>query len=421
MKKQLLATTALAAAGAVALSAGAMAQGMKPTLTVNGQIEYSVGIIGGDGANDGLVQVGKNDDGSPITKPNDRTGIDVKSDNEIHFNAGATLDNGIKIAARVELEGFSTSYELGATHNDQIDEAWIRASGSFGQIQMGTMDPVSRRMTFGYLGSVSTSVGHNLTMFNAPDWIPNPAGVNVSHGRDLLADYASDAESIAYYTPRFSGLQLGASYARDQSEDDNATRDGTGNATYLSTGATNKRTLEKDIIGLGVNYVGKFGDVGVGAAFGYQTASLSNIAKAGIQKKNKDGSLKFKANGTPDWDLAPGDNDPTAINAGLRIDVQNIRVGVGYMEKETRYSADTHNGWDAGIRYKFGANSAGLNYLFGEDDAGRESTATQVAFARTLGPGVTWSLSFIWADWDSGNDLTSAEGTAISSGLKIKF
>ncbi len=384
MKKQLLATTALAAAGAVALSAGALAQGMKPTLTVNGQIEYSVGIISGDGANDSAT--------------NDRTGIDVKSDNEIHFNAGAALDNGIKIAARVELEGFSTSYELGATHNDQIDEAWIRASGSFGQIQMGTMDPVSRRMTFGYLGSVSTSVGHNLTMFNAPDWIPNPAGANVSHGRDLLADYASDAESIAYYTPRFSGLQLGVSYAADQSEDDNATRDRSGNAGYGSTAATTKTTKEKDIIGLGANYVGKFGDVGVGAAFGYQTASLSTAAKA-----------------------AGADNDPVAMNAGLRVDVQNIRVGVGYMEKETTNSADTHNGWDAGIRYKFGANSAGLNYLFGEDDAGRESTATQVAFARTLGPGVTWSLSFIWADWDGGTEASQAEGTAISSGLKIRF
>ncbi len=385
MKKHLFATTALATAVAFVVSADAAAQGTKPSLTVNGAVEYAVGVMNGGGAND--------------TADNDRTGVDVKSDNEIHFNAGAALDNGIRIAARVELEGLSAAFGEG---DDQIDEAWIRASGGFGQIRLGTTDPVSRRMTFGYLGSASTAVGHNDLLFDAPVWVDQSGGPSLTQ----LADFASDAESVSYYTPRFSGFQLGVSYAPDTSEDDNATWDRSGNQSRGSTAGGGPATFV-DIVGLGANYEGKLGDFGIGAAIGYNTAERSDAAEEAI-----------------DRDQATGDAEsPEAVNAGLFVDMRNVRIGVGYMDADSGdgTSEGSADGFDAGIRYTFGANKAMLAYAAVEDDAGGESSAGEIAFARSLGPGVTWSLSLIWADWDGGTDETRADGYAISSGLTLSF
>ncbi len=400
-KKQLFATTALVAAGTLALSAGAAAQGAKPSLTVNGKVEYAVGVMEGGGAND--------------TARNDRTGIDVKSGSEIHFNASAVLDNGVRIAARVEMEGLSAAFE----DDDQIDEAWIRASGAFGQILLGTTDPASRRMTFGYLGSVSTVVGHNDLLFDAPAWVDQPGGPALP----LLADFASDAESVSYYTPRFKGFQAGVSYAPDRSEDDNKTQDRSGYQPWGSTAEPFTTTTIVDIIGVGANYEGRFGGVGVGAAVGYTTASWSDGVTALVNAVTD--VLRL-----PPVEL----DDREAVNAGLYVDLQDVRVGVGYMERselsgeilgglaaagdEFSYEVD---GFDVGLRYTFGTNRAMVAYVATEDNFGGKSSAGEVAFARSLGPGVTWSLSLIWADWDGGTDETRADGYAISSGLTLSF
>jgi len=54
------------------------------------------------------------------------TQFDVSSDSEIHFNGRTTLDNGMTIGFRVELEG--------NTDSDQIDETYMFVEGKFGRI-----------------------------------------------------------------------------------------------------------------------------------------------------------------------------------------------------------------------------------------------------------------------------------------------
>lgn len=371
MKKHLLATTALAAAGALALSAGASAQNMAK-MAIKGQIEYSIGMVDMGDAND--------------TETNDRSGIDVKSDNEIHFRPSIQLNNGLKVDGEVELEG-STGGGPGGS-DDQIDEAWVRVSGGFGQIQMGQIDPASRAMTFGYLGSISTGVGHTTLMFDVGDWLTNAGGVPLA---SALAHYSGDSEKFIYYTPRFSGFQLGVSYAPESSEDSN-----TFNNRYEGPGGL------VDMIGLGANYKGKFGGIGLGAAVGYATGSVTDAVKA--------------TDNTAD--------DPAAMNAGLFVDMNNIRVGVGYYDKDNKTGSAGTDGYDFGVRYKFGANAARIAYHALENDAGAEGTAGEVAFARTLGPGVTWSVSMLWASYGNGAAGTAAvesDGYALSSGIKLQF
>ena len=153
MKKQLLTTTALVAAGVFAVSGAALAK--KPTLSVGGGIEQIVGV----GENSG-----------DFATANPRVGFDQITDSEIHFNGAVTLDNGIKIKTRVELEGNTAGGDGGG---DTIDENWMRISGSFGEIRLGSGDGAAQAMTTGYMGSYSTGVGQNLG-FDTHSWVSKP-------------------------------------------------------------------------------------------------------------------------------------------------------------------------------------------------------------------------------------------------------
>ena len=89
MKKQLLAGTAIVAAS-VLIAGGAVAADkkmMKPSISVNG---YYEGVVGG---------ILDEDMGA------DTSALDTRTDAEIHFNGRGSLDNGMKLHARVELEG----------------------------------------------------------------------------------------------------------------------------------------------------------------------------------------------------------------------------------------------------------------------------------------------------------------------------
>ena len=142
MKKQLLAGTAFVAA-AMLVAGGAMAQDkmkkkmMKPSISVNGSYE---GIVGG---------ILDEDLGAGAQ---DTPALDTRTDAEIHFNGRATLDSGMKIHARVELEGMDE--HAGARPDkgfaqDPIDEYFIAVSGSFGQIVLGGTGGAPVRMLTG--------------------------------------------------------------------------------------------------------------------------------------------------------------------------------------------------------------------------------------------------------------------------------
>jgi outer membrane protein OmpU len=366
LKKQLLTSTALVAAGSLAFSGSALAQN-KPTISISGSTEQVFGIADND--NPGSYAGGGN-------------GWDQQTDSEIHFNGSTTLDNGIKINYRIELEGNTSS--------DQIDEHWMTISGSFGQITLGSQDGASQIMVTGYQGSWSTGVGQNLS-FDVADWIEAPTGHTASTVNRVTND--SDAEKISYFTPRFEGFQLGVSYVPNADDDVNtspASRAGTDHQGYQ----------------IGANFVRKFGDVGMGAAIGY-----SQI---------EDGAGGNSA-------------DNEAWGAGIRLDFAGFRVGLGYVEREdaSGTAGQTLEGetWDAGIRYTFGPNAISLTYQDVEMDtnvAGTtqdETTQAQLSFRRTLGPGVQWSLEGKWAEYTGDTTATSDdnEGYAVTTSIKVRF
>jgi outer membrane protein OmpU len=389
MKKQLLTTTALVAAGVLVVSGPALAG--KPKLTIGGAVSQIVGV-------------GSNADAYDAANGS-RVGFDTHSDGEIHFNGSVTLDNGIKIRTRVELESNSTDEVAGRNSNvingppggtqsgDYIDEHWMRISGSFGEVRLGSHDPAAQAMTTGYLATWNTNVGLNLA-FDTSDWVSNPASVGASTvGR---IDVTSDAESISYFTPRFSGFQVGVSWTPSAREDVNNQRE-------LEAGAdTEARTI-------GVNYSMKMGGVGVAVAAGYATAEESTANRS----------------------------NPEIMGGGVRIDFSGIRLSASYVDKNDQTSngvtaAAGQKTFEVGAKYTMGPNAMSIAHLSAETQATSQATGdgdtakvTFISYKRTLGPGVSWTLTGIHADFDDGaanaTAATSNDGKALVTAINVRF
>jgi len=385
MKKQLLITTALVTAGAFALSGAALAG--KPKLSVGGFTQQIFGV----GANDDAFD---NANGA-------RSGFDQHSNSEVHFNGSVTLDNGIKIRTRTSLEGNTVDPDNAAGQDgDTIDENWMRISGSFGEIRLGSGDAAAQAMTTGYLGTWSTGVGLNLG-FDTTDWVQAPgsggaAGLGFRASPVARADISSDAEHVSYFTPRFSGFQAGISYVPSSQEDVN-------NQRSLSSAG------DSDIVSLGVNFDRKVGGMGVGIAVGYTTADEATVASG----------------------------DPEIWGIAGRVDFSGFRVGISHVDRRNQDTAAggvAGNGqktFEIGARYTFGPNAVSIQHLSGETNSplatrdGDEVKSTFVAYRRTLGPGVSWNLTAIFADFDEGlagaAAGTSNDGQALATSITVVF
>lgn len=186
MKKVLLGTTALLGAGLVA----------SPAFAADG-IKLSVG-----GFFKSAYQVNFDDDDEG--EPGDETNTDnFFQDAEIHFTGETTLDNGLTVGARVELEG--------ETAGDQIDEAYVYWSGGFGEVRIGSDDDALAASCVFPPGGTG-----NFSAFSPNQWAANTLTSNsVCSG----VDDKGDAQKLVYISPNFSGFQLVMSYTPDSDEE----------------------------------------------------------------------------------------------------------------------------------------------------------------------------------------------------------
>ena len=406
MKRHLLCGTALAAATMlVAGTALAADKKMKPSISVNG---YYEGVVGGildetqetkityrstDGSTTGSV---KGDD------KKDTSALDTRTDAEIHFNGRATLDSGMKIHARVELEG-QNNHSAANAGGDPIDEYFLSVSGSFGRIILGGTGGAPVKMLIGLTDWWATGVGETLNFDNS--WVPSAAGNH--YGLQHARLDTGDAEKMTYISPKLGGFQIGLSYSPH-----GPTSGGDSNARI------NTANGPHDGIEGAVSYTGKFGDVGFGLGAGmtaYQGAD---------GKKDDDRS---------DW-LVAGRID---FGGGFRVAIGHKRVTNDAKATESQLT-------DAGVRFVQGANSFSLTGSHGEmDNTDAQHTAVMGSYARSLGPGVKWHANIIWNSSQSAKASVTLEedttmygvtlpagtytgqsensGTAVVTGLKVVF
>src|SRR5262249_13702726 len=109
MKRVLLGSTALAAAGVLAADAAA-AEGIR--LQIGGRYKGAAGVV-----------LAEDFSASAGVAGHDLRDYVFKQDVEVHFAGETALDNGLTVGAAVEIEG--------QTSDDQVDSVYAYFSGGF--------------------------------------------------------------------------------------------------------------------------------------------------------------------------------------------------------------------------------------------------------------------------------------------------
>ncbi len=335
--------------------------------------------------------------------------FDHHFDNEIHFRGETTLDNGLNVGFKVELEG--------RTSSDQIDEAYITVDGdNFGRFLIG--DENSAPYLMHYRAPEPTTIEINETDFDLANAIL-PDSFDLSDtaiDSTLLRANDNDSGKIMYFTPRVAGFQLGVNYtpiAESGGDDNDSRRDGD----------------QWNNVGLGLNYIEDFGGVEFGLSGGFVYGDTSQSGPA------------------------DGADDLMAYNGGVNVSFSGFTLGgtVAYMEGSegalTR-GADNENellfdswGYSFGLTYETGPYTVGAVYARGKASGlkgdGERNTFDQLAvgFSYALGAGVAWEVTGVYWDAagekrdaadivaaeDGPSDFVRSDGAGVTTGLALTF
>ncbi len=324
MKNGLLMTTALVAA----MSAGTAYAG-DVSLGLGGFINSGVGFGG------------------------DRFGADVQKDfhiiydGEVHFNGKGTLDNGIQIITRIELEAHNNS--------DQIDEQWIQIKSQFGTVMIGGNDDAAYAIARQGLMDTGICAGAWDPCYNF-----TPTNIGEIGGMDSMG--------IHYYTPKIAGFEAGISWQPTLVE-------------YANTQDTGSSTANsRDRISVGAEYSNSFGDIDFGISGGYIHT-----------------------------DAATGKIDETAYSLGAGVGFSGVRVEGRWehIDDSGHVSGTEVDRFGGGISYKTGpwtfAAAAAYQDIDATGTAGdSELTRASVGAKYELGAGVNLAGIVMYGDVDNG-------------------
>ncbi|WP_169566589.1 porin [Sneathiella limimaris] len=342
MKKVILGTTALVAASA--LTAGTASAAEKIKLGLGGYLQTS-------------FVVADYDDG-------DQLPTDIRHEGEVFFMGSTTLDNGLTFGVNVQLEARATG--------DQVDETYMYIDGSFGRVLVGSENSAAYLM-------------HYASPSPVPAWglvSPNADASGLGINPSTYINDISDADKITYFTPRFSGFQLGVSYTPDSDEET-----GTGASPYA---VIKDEGASDEGFSIAANYTGKFSSVGVAASLGYELVT-SDTAE-----------------------------DQDEIAGGIVIDVAGFSVGAAYKftDNDGNVDDEERHDYNVGLTYGQGPWKIGVQYAGVDlDDASDGHLDSVVVGGQyVLGPGITafGGVQF----WDAEDDLESA---TVGDGATIFF
>ena len=330
MKKVLFGSTALVAA---AFTSAAVAGDVK--LSVSGDIIAGVGV-------------GQFVDGSTDEVEKD---FHIIREGEIQFKAKGTLDNGITIEARMELEGYNTeTTQDGAQGTSVLDESWVAVSGSFGKILIGNNDTALEAVAGG-TGRLGSAVAMG-SWDGSYEFVPREIG-SVGDPGDFIG--------IHYYTPNIAGFEAGISWSPTDDEDAEVdTSDDPDNTT--------------DAIAVGVSYSTTFGEADFVIGGGYFTQD-------------------------------EGDDEVNEWGVGAEVGFGAITIGGRYEYSEQEGGDVEVTRFGGGVIYATGPWEFGLNAAFEETDdiapdADEEVLRVNAGVMYTLGDGVDLGLGVDYGEVD---------------------
>jgi len=380
MKKVLFSTTALAAASMLAFASNDVAAQTKAkplSIKVGGYMLTKMSVS----EQDESFEV---DTGTAGLEPG-YDAFNVVNDSEIHFKGSTTLDNGMKVAVKVELE---TDQAVGT--GTQIDASYMKLSGGFGQVNLGSYQKADS-----ILGNIAPVVGADVHFGGGhSSYVVRPSAMD--GGVTLLTTKmdTSDNMTVTYISPKLMDmLYFGASIVPST---DNS------NALPDSKGDTGDSVAQYNF---DVAYNGKMGAASVKADIGYGENS-------GNDTSNKH------------W------------RGGIRVAVGGFDVGASYKDRDDTSTgqsgsatSDALEVYDVGVAYTTGPYKVGATYAHGSaplasatagDD---EHSKFLVGAQYTMGPGVNLLGQLAYIDYD--NELTTDSlnnsGWAVIGGVKVAF
>ena len=324
MKKVLLGSTALV--GASLLGAVPVAAAEAPVLSFSGWTRVESSWVDQD------ISTGRG------------SGYQFEVDSHyLNWRAGGTADNGMTYSA-------NTTMTNNAAGGVTIDEAKLTFGNQWGTVIMGDDDGADDILMIGGFSLQTAGFGHDGGYTSNV----NRGGLGFSAVATSMLGDTGDATKISYYTPRFNGIQAGASFTPDS-------------GASFSTGIAEDNDGDfYNHLGLGANFNQTIGDVGVQLGSGWALASTepnsttvgaaSSLARDSISAWSVGGTLSYSGFSIG---LGRGDNGDSNCTKANTL-------------------CDQGDWWDFGARYTFGNTKIAAGYLSNESNAAGAAIGDQV-------------------------------------------
>ncbi|HLZ65779.1 MAG TPA: porin [Aliidongia sp.] len=433
MKKLLLGTSALVAAGL--FSTGASAQ----TATTDTPVQFKIGGQYYAGAAAMVEQ-----DDNPGQSAYKRNPLSVQEYFLIRFIGSTTFSNGITAGVWTRLNAFSapnatanTTSGFQSSNNTTIKDSYLylKNAASWGEFRLGDDSDVRRNVATGNNAGAANGDGNLGANSAALQWLNSP----VYNFTTLNLD--GRGTKAVYYSPTIAGFQFGASFAPDRAGGHTNGPGNIGDNSGLTDRITNGLTpsylnnqTAYDYWSLSGQWTGTIGPVKLIGTVGYSTGSRKCAVSSGV-------TIALGQNATQaQCSLASTANaDPHVYNGGFQVDYGPWEFGADYEQSvgipgglvggangivSTFSNQIINKQADMNLSYTIGAIRIGAEYSRGEfegvtGDANVKRAAInneiQVGATYTVGPGVALVGMIQQESYDANGKYVPLTGSSFSS------
>jgi len=376
MKKFLLGTSALIAAG---ITAGA-AQAADPIqLRIEGYASY-------------LFTFGNQTNVSSFAGSPDRSN-QFKWDGEIQFKGRTKLDNGLRVGFVVELEAFTTG--------DQMDKHYIWFEDTWGRFELGATAGAANQLHV-FIPTATPGGG-----VDTPDYFhfATPGFSSAVLWSTAGSDNADigDANKIVYFSPKFGGFMFGVSYTPEFQPglNGNLCASTGGSSTSFGVCTKNNPGQWQNAIEAALRYEGEFNAVTIAASVGgFWADSEANV-----------GTFK----------------DYKRIAAGLSVGFSGFTIGGAFRWSNQGLQGDNDQYmYGLGVTYTDGgAWTFGIagSQTVDKDGPSNTDKLTLIDGGATynLGPGIDLFAGAQWAKFTGNSAGPNSSGIKGYVGTKVTF
>ena len=323
----LMGSTALVGAGMLFTSAASAQEGGFEVI-LGGYTEFGVNAATDD----------------TLANDNHSQGYSFFMDNDVIVRAQGITDGGVRYGSKVDIEVGGGGDAGSDGDGISIDEAGLFFSGNFGRVELGRDDGAEDLM---FVGAEDAQAGTG-----------GIDGDTSNLGQIQFPDMGDDVKAT-YFTPRFAGFQLGASFTPDGDDNNN----GQGSTALLGGDG------RKNAVGGGINWVGVLGPVDL------TLSAVGNIADV-KGSDDQQGAQGFK-------------DDATGWAVGGLLGFGGLEFGASFNDYEG--PLDSQKGQLASLGLVYGFGPANVSVGVEQDWNDETDNATIFAVSGDVGlmPGVT--------------------------------